>query len=117
MSGKQKSSNCSGKVYLIVLAPRRFGLEAGALLKCGRVRSEPGSSAVNWNLSVTGGILMEKGSGTVSDKHDVKEPRTRQQPPHAKLPQFEEWHPSRIKTGLRNRRIGKKVSARVRKKA
>ena len=53
---------------------------------------------------------MEKGSGTVSDKHDVKEPRTRQQPPHAKLPQFEEWHPSRIKTGLRNRRIGKKVS-------
>jgi hypothetical protein len=56
---------------------------------------------------------MEKGS----DKHDVKEPRTRQKPPHAELSQFEEWHPSRIKTGLRNRRIGKKVSARVRKKA
>jgi hypothetical protein len=53
---------------------------------------------------------MVKGSGTVSDKHDVKEPRTRQQPPLAELPQFEEWHPSHIKTGLRNRRIGKKVS-------
>jgi hypothetical protein len=59
---------------------------------------------------------MEQGSDTVSDKHAVKEPRTRQQSPHAELPQFEEWHPSRIKTGLRNRRIGKKVLARVRKR-
>ena len=60
---------------------------------------------------------MEQGSGTVSGKRDVKEPQARPQPTdQGPLPQFEEWHPSRIKTGLRNRRIGKKVSVRVRQK-
>src|SRR5262249_27246357 len=54
---------------------------------------------------------MEKGSG----KRDVKEPQTRHQPTdQARLRQFEEWHPSRIRTGLRNRHIGKTVSVRVR---
>src|SRR6516225_8988887 len=52
---------------------------------------------------------MAKRSGTVSGKHDVKEPQTRHQPTdQARLAQFEEWNPSQIKTGLRNRRIGKK---------
>ena len=85
-------------------------------MKCGRF-AEPGSFALNWNLSVTEGILMEKGSGTVSGEHDVKEPQTRHQSTdQARLPQFEEWHPGHIKTGLRNRRIGKKVSVRIRPK-
>jgi hypothetical protein len=62
-------------------------------------------------------ILMEKGSGTVSGEHDVKEPQARPQPTdRVTLPQFEEWHPSHIKTGLRNRRVGKRVAVRIRKK-
>ena len=65
--------------------------------------------------SVTEGILMEKASGKVSGKDDVKEPQARYQPPKVVLPQFEEWHPSHVKTGLRNRRIGKKVPVQVRK--
>ena len=35
----------------------------------------------------------------------------------ANVPFIQPWHPSRMKTGLRNRVIGKKVSVRVRKKA
>jgi hypothetical protein len=59
---------------------------------------------------------MEKDLGTVSGEHDVKEPQTRHQPIEVALAQFEEWHPSHMKTGLRNRRIGTRVSVRVRKK-
>jgi hypothetical protein len=56
---------------------------------------------------------MKKDSG----KRDVKEPQTRHQPTdQARLPQFEEWNPSNIKTGLRNRRIGKKFSVQIHKK-
>jgi len=66
----------------------------------------------------TGGILIEKASGIVSGEGDAKEPQTRHQPPvQARLRQFEEWHPSHMKTGLRNRRIGKRVPVRLRKKA
>jgi hypothetical protein len=64
-------------------------------------------------LDVTAGILMEKGSGPVSGEHEVKKPQTRQQPIEVTVPQFEEWHPSHMKTGLKNRRLGKRVSVRV----
>ena len=81
-------------------------------------RVEPAyeSFALNWNLSVTEGILMEKGSGTVSGKHDAKEPQARNRPTKGVPPQFEEWRPSHIETGLKNRRIGKKVPVQIRKK-
>jgi hypothetical protein len=60
---------------------------------------------------------MEKGSGAVSGEQAVKERQARRQPTEqGTLPQFEEWHPSHMKTGLRNRRIGKKVSVPVRPK-
>jgi hypothetical protein len=59
---------------------------------------------------------MEKGSGTASGKHDAKEPQARDRLTELVPPQFEEWHPSHIKTGLKNRRIGKKVSVQTRKK-
>jgi len=59
---------------------------------------------------------MAKRSGTVSGKHCVKEPQTTHQPIEVALAQFEEWHPSHMKTGLRNRHVGKRVSVRVRNK-
>src|SRR5215471_13321384 len=115
MSGKKRPSNCTGKGYLIVLF-KAIRDQAG-LPKSPRRCAELGSSALNWNPSVTEGILMEKGSGTVSGEHDAKEPQARRQPTdQGTLSQFEEWHPSRMKTGLRNRRIGKKVPVGVRKK-
>jgi hypothetical protein len=52
--------------------------------------------------------------GEGSCKDDVKEPQAKHQPTKVVLPQFEEWHPSHIKTGLRNRRIAKKVPVPVR---
>ena len=116
MSGKRRPSNCTEKGYLIVLvkAIRRRGRAYG---KVSMVRTRPDHLLSIGNLSVTEGILMEKGSGTVSGEHDVKEPQTRHQSTdQARLPQFEEWHPGHIKTGLRNRRIGKKVSVRIRPK-
>src|SRR5215468_9473421 len=116
MSGKKRPSNCTGKGYLIVLF-KAIRPQAG-LPQSPRRRAEPGSSALNWNPSVTEGILMEKGSGTVSGEHDAKEPQARRQPTdQVKLSQFEEWHPSHMKTGFRNRRIGRKVPVRVRKKS
>jgi hypothetical protein len=59
---------------------------------------------------------MEKGLGTVSGKRDAKEPQARDRPTKAVPPEFEEWHPSHIKTGLKNRRIGKKVPVQIPKK-
>jgi hypothetical protein len=60
---------------------------------------------------------MQKDSGTVSGEDHVKEPQTRHLlTDQGTLSQFEEWRPPHMKTGLRNRRIGKKVPLQVRKK-
>ena len=54
---------------------------------------------------------MQKDSGTVSGEGHVKESQTRHPlTDQGTLSHFEEWHPPHMKTGLRNRRIGKKVS-------
>jgi excisionase family DNA binding protein len=54
----------------------------------------------------------------VSGEIEVKEPQTRHLlTDQGTLSQFEEWDPSHMKTGLRNRCIGKKVPVQVRMKS
>jgi hypothetical protein len=62
-------------------------------------------------ICIKTGIGMRKDSGTVSGG-------ARQVPKdQAMLPHIKSWHPSRMKTGIRNRLIGKKVYTLVRERA
>jgi hypothetical protein len=55
-------------------------------------------------------ILMQKDLATVSDEQDEKEHQARNLPTdQVTLSEFGAWRPSRMKTGLRNRLVGRKV--------
>jgi hypothetical protein len=61
---------------------------------------------------------MRKRLGTVSGEDGAEVPQGRRLPnAQATVPHIKTWHPSRMKTGLRNHLIGKKVSLGVRKRA
>jgi hypothetical protein len=68
--------------------------------------------------SNSGGCCLRRSRLTIDRKiaNRWKESQARGEPTEVVFPQFKEWHPSRIKTGLRNRRIGKRVPVRIRKK-
>jgi hypothetical protein len=53
---------------------------------------------------------MQKDLATVSDEQDEKEHQARNLPTdQVTLSEFGAWRPSRMKTGLRNRLVGRKV--------
>jgi hypothetical protein len=68
--------------------------------------------------SVTEGIRRQKDSGTISGEDDVEVLQASRLPTDQVIgPQFKTWHSSRMKTGLRNRIIGRKVSFAGRERA
>jgi hypothetical protein len=53
---------------------------------------------------------MRKDSGTVSGEDSVQWLQGRRYPnDQVTVPHVKSWHPSRMKTGLRNRPVGRKV--------
>jgi hypothetical protein len=78
---------------------------------------ENASSHSSSRRSLAESILLQD-LGTVSAEDDLEVLRARRLPTdQVAVPQFKNWHSSQMKTGLRNRIIGKKVSFVVRERA